>query len=254
MTDHTTQDTTVTDQQVPATVIDTTQPEAVQADVVEQTPVKATIAEDVAPVADVQPIVVPVEEVAPVEVVTEPTPAEPVPNIAAVEVVAAPVAVDTTTNVQVSEFDAMIAGLKITGSVAQQQVISILEAYVDNMKPSMPQNPSTIAVNQTKLWNLISNAIEVNDGSFKARWNLILAYYKQYANAALGAMYVNRLSANMNLSPAKLITFQNINHLAMVTADPAARDSGVKQTDFKRMMVGLNSTATSNIIGFYRVQ
>lgn len=228
-------------------------------------PAPAEVDESTTPAVDIAPAPAVTETPAAPEVKEpDPTPAEPVaqPAVEAPQVqvapdpVAAPVVEETqaaAAQAPVSEFRTLINKILADGTSVEKQVVQRLEAYIDTMAPGKIVSPLVGAKSQFELWSILEFVFDAApQEEFNKLWSLILAYFKEHENGALGPRYVNRFSEHWMQPLIKLTGLQRLLNLLMVTARPENRTAGLQSLDINKTLTdGITPTGRARILNFY---
>lgn len=127
--------------------------------------------------------------------------------------------VKVTTAPEASDFERMVAKLRIEGTPAQISLISALDNYIENMKPGRPIDGSAGVAFQYKLWNALHRVIEDSPTQeFNKLWNLVVAYFRQHQKGVFNGQYVNRFSEFWVRSEDDLYSFQQLTNLLGIAA------------------------------------
>ncbi len=220
-----------------------------------------------APVPEAPAVAAPVAADTPTAPVTETpvvqetqAPAE-VPQAPAVTVMADPVPATVeevqqpaeTNDSNLSDFGRLLKHVKAEGTVVEKQLVQRMEAYLDAMAPGKVMSPQSGASYQYELWNILEFAFDkAPREEFNSLWTLLLGFFKEHENGALGPRYVNRFSQHWMQAAIKLTGLQRLINLLMVTARPENRVQGLKTVDIDRTLTdGITPEGRSRILNFY---
>jgi hypothetical protein len=203
-----------------------------------------TPAETAQPAAEVPQAPVVQETQAPVVTVV----ADPVP--ATVQEVQQPA---ETNDSNLSDFGRLLKHIKDEGTVVEKQLVQRMEAYLDAMAPGKVMSPQSGASHQYELWNILEFAFDkAPREEFNSLWTLLLGFFKEHENGALGPRYVNRFAQHWMQAAIKLTGLQRLINLLMVTARPENRTQGLKTVDIDRTLTdGITPEGRSRILNFY---
>ena len=150
-------------------------------------------------------------------------------------------------------FEERVADLKVTGSSHQKTLIAEMERYLERMAPNKPVTANEGVKHQFALWVEIRRVLEsVPREEFKPLWTLLLQYFYQHRNGALGAHYVYRFAEAWPHAVRELDAFQAILDLLTMTADPNERGNVMRRIDFNKLMQrGLSDEARQRLVNFY---
>jgi hypothetical protein len=104
------------------------------------------------------------------------------------------------------------------------------------------------------LFKAVENVLEKAPiDQFTGAFMTILAFYNEYDEAALGPAYVNRFAHTWPYSVNDLTKLQVLNNLFMITCNPAARSTSLKQVSLERTMdKGFSNEARQRVMNFYK--
>lgn len=151
------------------------------------------------------------------------------------------------------QFEQRVEEIKRTGTISQQNMISVLDNYVANMAPNRPISLETGAEYQYKLWKLIENTItSAPRNEFKQMWGILLMYFNKYRDTVFDVRYVFRFATHWNDSDIYLNAFQRLVDLIRMTCDPvSAQKNSVKLNLKARFLEGLSEEAIQRISSYY---
>lgn len=151
-------------------------------------------------------------------------------------------------------FQALIDDLKLNGTREQKDLIHNIETYMAKMKPNAPIDTNHGAAAQHAFWKVILGITGAESQDvFKRLWSILLAYFNEYQNGALGDRYVYRFSEYWRHGEAELAAYQRILNILLKTRDPASRKDALAHFDMNRSLEQVFSPqARQRIVTFYR--
>lgn len=176
-----------------------------------------------------------------------------IPQPVVQEVVPA-VVTETVPTVDTTDFDKLLAELKLKGTSEEKSLIHTLETYVEKMAPGRPMNSTEGAQHQYTLWMALFNVIHNAPSSqFKSLWNIVLAFFKKHEKGALGECYYNRFSEMWKYDLRQLAAYQRLVNLISLTADPETRAVGLRQVNLDvTLSEGFSEDGRNRLIMFYK--
>lgn len=243
----TNQDVTLTEEQTMEQQSETTQ----------ETPVVEETAVEVSP-ESINTTIDQIDEQSTLAVEQEPTPEsvvvqEPVQaSIAPVVNVQAAVKVEAPKQ---TELEQLVAKAKAEGNPFRAGIITVLETYLENMKPGKPVEPAQGAKHHYTLWhNLLSIINNCPEDEFRATWNLVLAYFNLNKDSALGDRYIFRFMHEWSQGNDQCKAYQFIINMIKLTMDPKERAHGLKQVSIDRSLTdAISENGRSKLLSFYQV-
>lgn len=149
-------------------------------------------------------------------------------------------------------FEETVAAFKKVALPVTQGLISSLEKYLDKMAPKKPISPAVGSLAQYELWLALRSIMNQEPDGFKQCWNLFLGFVHQHSKGCFSEYNAFRFADQWQWSGDDLHAFQCTLNLAMLTADPQNRVTGLKQVDIGRSTeVGFTEAAKNNLISFY---
>ncbi len=115
---------------------------------------------------------------------------------------------------KINTFESRIEWVKANGSVAEKQVINVLENYVKVCTTSI--SLEAIAIEQQRLWRLFEY-IHSNPTEFRKLFNIVIEFGKQYKNTAFDISMFFRAQGAISLTGNHLQAFNNIRTLIINT-------------------------------------
>lgn len=168
----------------------------------------------------------------PAPVAPAPTPAEP----AVADLQAEPAEAD--------------AGIEVASGLAEPDWVSQLTAtgqmfkatfdkYVSDMRPKRPVQPVDAARNQVVLVRTLCGIINILEGSeFHNVFNYVLQQFVAHREGALREIAIFRAIDENQLSTEQAKLFPRLINFLILAADPATRETGLRQVDLQKTLAG----------------
>lgn len=154
----------------------------------------------------------------------------------------------------VTHLDQLKAKIAESGSPAAKKLVDSLEAYLTNMRPGLPLTSEKGNQQQQSLWFLIRNTVESSKPEdFRQLWHTILMYFNHHKTGALGPRHLFRFAESWSRGQDELRGFQKVLNIIRLTADPAERESGLKQVDIAaNLQDGFSEEGRSRLVQYYK--
>ena len=153
-----------------------------------------------------------------------------------------------------NSFEGKINRLRQSGTAAQKSVIAKMDAYFAQMKPGLPVDPVKGGAHQLAFYMALRQVCETETTEFREAFKLILEYFRNHRDGALGDRYIFRFTENIQLSNAAMRPFLGLINLLRVAADSKSREQVLKQVDLTRSLeTGFSDQARQRIIQFFHV-
>lgn len=152
-------------------------------------------------------------------------------------------------------FREMIERTLKTGSPLLVSTITFMQEYVVKMAPDQRNNGIPAADYQLSFFRILKSLIDKSaPEDFTKNWNVILAFFWNYKNGALGERYVNRFSEYWARGDLNLAYYQRLINLCLVSSDPNERANVTRIVNVsKTVESGYTPTGVQNILQFYHV-
>jgi hypothetical protein len=152
----------------------------------------------------------------------------------------------------VSKFDKKINEVKASGSPVEKSIVSTLETYVVTMAPGKLNEDSTIHRLQIQLWGIIKNTLETEE-NFDNNWKLLVSYFRQYRDGALGGSSPFRGLDNIKgISSEQNQAFMNVLNLLIVTAGLTNKKDVSKHTRLDKSITSIfKESVRQRVINYY---
>ena len=152
-----------------------------------------------------------------------------------------------------NSFEKYIQEVTITGTSAEQSIITVVDMYLSKMRPRMPTGIQEGAAAQVMLWRSLLNTIQRNPAEFKSLWSMWLMYFNHYSDGVFGTRYVFRFMEFVQLPKNQVVAFQRILNLLIRTANPVNRAAVMRHVDLEATMsVYFTEADRQRVIGFYK--
>lgn len=102
----------------------------------------------------------------------------------------------------VSKFEKRVNEIKAKGNTLQKLIVNVFEKYVVDMAPGKPVEEKNLHRSQMQLWNVLKNTLENEDG-FEDNWKLVISFFREYKDGALGKSYPYRGLDNITVISAE---------------------------------------------------
>lgn len=117
-----------------------------------------------------------------------------------------------------SKFQKKIEEIKQSGSAIEKSIVTTLESYVKTLAPGVLNEETIIHRNQLQLWNIIKGTLE-NEEEFDNNWKLLIMFFREYREGALGGSYPFRGLDNIKgISAEQIKAFMNVLNLLTISA------------------------------------
>lgn len=210
------------------TVQDTTQKDSSVPQVVDQGVADASVVTG-AVVQDIKPIVI--NSIAVQD--TKPTTADVTEQVAEV----APL----------SNFQKLMQRVATEGTVQQKSLVSFFQNYITELAPRKPQNPTKAINSQYALWETLKGVVTNPDNEeFRRQWFIVLAFFEEHKNGALGGAYVFRFADNWSRDKDGLNHNHRLINIIHCISNFENRKEGLKEVDLDRSLAGMFTEATRN--------
>lgn len=180
---------------------------------------------------------------------------EPLPTpIVKAQPAPAPVVEKLIVKQEDNSFEAKINRLRQSGTAAQKSVIAKMDLYFAQMKPGLPVDPVKGGAHQLAFYMALRQVCETEMTEFREAFKLILEYFRQYKDGALGDRYIFRFTENIQLTNTAMRPFLGLINLLRVAAEAKSREQVLKQVDLTRSLeTGFSDQARQRIIQFFHV-
>lgn len=189
------------------------------------------------------------------QVTQEPVVEEPLPTpVVKAQPAPAPVVEKLIVKQEDNSFEAKINRLRQSGTAAQKSVIAKMDSYFAQMKPGLPVDPVKGGAHQLAFYMALRQVCETETTEFREAFKLILEYFRQYKDGALGDRYIFRFTENIQLTNTAMRPFLGLINLLRVAAEAKSREQVLKQVDLTRSLeTGFSDQARQRIIQFFHV-
>ena len=128
-----------------------------------------------------------------------------------------------------------------------------LEEYCQAMGRSVPVSPARGSQHQHNLYRLFLDILRQDGNLFTKAWSDLLAGVYEQRNGCFDPLYANRFVNEIKaLGKTELRVFQNLMHLACITADRKSRAQMLKTVDFTSVTANVPVPgAFEKLHGFY---
>ena len=147
---------------------------------------------------------------------------------------AKPAKVDTNADgLQLSVFANRVAFVKEHGTVEEQQVLSILEGYVDVCSKSIDLNK--IAQQQQRLWRMFEY-IHNKPDQFQKLFGLVIEFAREYKDNVFDIANIYRAQEALTISADQLQVFTALRQLVVSTVKTKNKADVKRLIDIKKIM------------------
>lgn len=155
---------------------------------------------------------------------------------------------------EVVDFDQLRAQVSALG----QNVLFMIEEYMDDMMPGKPMTQEVGVKHQVKLFRALDILInKTSDEDFAKIYPAVLYLFHEHGDEKQGVfsmMYVYRFPEYIPLSTVERETFYRWLNMLVVTANPQTRKETVASLNWKHTLeVGVTEDATTRLQSFYGI-
>lgn len=162
------------------------------------------------------------------------------PTVAAVEE-------QTSEEAEPSVFQQIMTRVDEQGSTEQKALVQFLQNYCVELAPRKPQDPAVAVNHQYALWDKLKAVVTHPDNDeFRRQWFIVLAFFEEHKNGALGGARVFRFAESWNRDKDGLKFKHRLINIIHCISNFENRKEGLKEVDLDRSLEGMFTEAVRN--------
>ena len=151
-------------------------------------------------------------------------------------------------------FAERVEELKEVGTNREKNLIYVFGAYIEAMKPGLPQKDQRVIIEEIRLWQAIKQLFS-NSQDFEQGMHLVIGYMREHNDSVFNDRYIYRgFDTDQNLIDSdNAEAFFRITHMLKIAAGVKSYQQVKQFVDIERTMTSpvFNEEARNRVLGFF---